>query len=56
VLPEIELHHGEASGFPPIERIDVFGAEPSDALQREFGLLGLSRLSPVPGGFVARRR
>jgi hypothetical protein len=55
VLPEIELHHGEASGFPPIGRIDVLGAEPSDALQREFALLGLPRLFLLTGGFTARR-
>jgi hypothetical protein len=55
VLPEIELHHGEESGFPPLGRVDVFGADPSDGLRREFGLLGLPRLCPQVGGFTASR-
>jgi len=55
ILPEIELHHGEASGFPPLGRIDVFGVEPSDVVRRELGLLGFFRLAPEVGGFTASR-
>lgn len=53
VLPEIELHHGEATGEPPISRIDVLGGEPSETVRRVFGSMGLPHLVPSAVGFVA---
>ena len=53
VLPEVDLHHGEPGGKPPISQIDVFGVEPSEPVRRELDSMGLPSVTLSAAGFVA---
>jgi len=55
VLDAVDLHHGEYSHAPLLSTIEVFGTEPTGAIQEALTTLGFAEIKSTGEGFVARR-
>ncbi len=55
ILPQVLLHHGEYSQFPPIDSIEVFGTRATKSLRDAFSNHGFTISSKRPDGFRAIR-
>lgn len=55
ILPQVLLHHGEHSQFPPIHSIEVFGTPATKSLRDAFSKHGFTVSSKRPDGFRATR-
>jgi hypothetical protein len=55
IIPQVLLHHGENSQFPPIDSIEVFGTSSTKSLRDAFSKHGFTISSKRPDGFRATR-
>jgi hypothetical protein len=55
LLAQIEEHHGEASGDPPVAQIEVWGQPLSEQLGEELRASGFQHFAALPHGFIASR-
>jgi hypothetical protein len=54
MIDTVELHHGLASSEQPAATaLRVLGAMPTAAIRGAIGMLGFTRIEPIPDGFVA---
>jgi hypothetical protein len=56
ILGTVEEHHGEWSHRPPLDVLEVLGAEPTPDVRAALSDLGFTEVAPRTGGFVASRR
>lgn len=55
LFAQIEEHHGEASGYPPVAQIEVWGQLLSEQLGKELSAIGFGQIAAFPHGFIASR-
>ena len=55
IFGTVEEHHGVYSHDPPLDEVEVLGAEPTPEVRAELSVYGFTDVSPSERGFVARR-
>jgi hypothetical protein len=56
ILGTVEEHHSEYSRDPPLDEVEVIGAEPTPEVRAELSAFGFTDIAPSERGFVASRR
>ena len=56
IFGTVQEHHGEYSHDPPLDEVEILGAEPTPEVRAELGACGFTHIVPAEGGFVAVRR
>jgi hypothetical protein len=56
ILGAVEEHHGKHSHDPPLDEVEVLGAEPTPEVRAELSAFGFTDIVPAQRGFVALRR
>lgn len=55
IFETVQEHHGEHSHDPPLNEVEILGAEPTPAVRAEFSAFGFADIVPSERGFVASR-
>lgn len=53
IFGTVEEHHGEHSHDPPLDEIEVLGAEPTPEVWTALSAFGFTEVVPARRGFVA---
>jgi hypothetical protein len=56
IFGTVQEHHGEYSHDPPLDEVEVLGAEPTPEVRAELNAFGFTDIVPAERGFVAQRR
>ena len=56
IFGTVQEHHGEYSRHPPLDEVEVLGADPTPEVRAELSAFGFTTIVPSGRGFVASRR
>jgi hypothetical protein len=56
IFGTVEKHHGEYSHHPPLDEVEVLGADPTPEVRVEIGAFGFTDIVRSRAGFVASRK
>jgi hypothetical protein len=55
IFGTVHEHHGEHSHDPPLDEVEVLGAQPTDEVRAELSAFGFVEIAPSARGFVVSR-
>jgi hypothetical protein len=56
IFGTVEEHHGEYSHRPPLDEVEVLGADPTAEVRAELSAFGFTDIVPSGRGFLASRK